>query len=599
MSNRPEDKSKGKGESVFDKAIHAFSPIDKSLQDIRAPQAASRIPKPLGKQNQRSKDRESPQSKDGERTINAFNHIDHLLPELEGKQPASNTNNGGGKGQAQATGGTSGQRLTPPRNSVGLGERNTPTSIPKASSSRTPKPAPAPAPTSATARRAAYERQKVQAVREKASKTPRQGNPSNLKKPGNNTARQGNLSNSNSKPRNNNARQGNRGNNSKPLSPAPNDPNHLTDDGNNSDNGKIGRPGRESLPCPADSGLKLPFDLVAETYAASIRDRGCKNYLDYPARVHHLKYPTPTASSVDWEYAHLHQKVSLERVHMRWNRSMTTDDRRNMDKYFLRFNSSSNTENSKQIMGFRPYRDTLVIDCAYLQGYDDRMVELLGPKLDDSNTDPGPLVPFLAAADREKIKILAVEARAFVPEAKINCVATVLARAFPHLERIFTTATAVIDRPAPASWDLETEFAWWMPFDEAVLLEKREGKTTVADFGKRYDLIPVAEARSSLALRVEDAFNEARKEILAKSEETKAQKSLDEEPATGGDLDVLVFEADGSDHEPEESEDQPQAFKAEPYIMLYFRDAYDRAVSHGMSEPSELVSLAHVDLGLK
>lgn len=374
-----------------------------------------------------------------------------------------------------------------------------------------------------------------------------------------------------------------------------------------------------------------PCDLATETYAAIIKTPGFDTYLDYPARIYHLKYPTSgeaAAPEADWEDLHLHQRVSQPRIHARWTRPITTADRTRMRAYFFRFTSPVPSSSTRDILGFRPYRDILLLDAAYLTAHVAHRAALR--RLYRRPLDPSAsLVPFIAEPDRHtKVTMLAVSASAFSSYLSNTTTTThpdtrlceLLAKTFPSLRRLLLFAPGVVDRPASAAWDLEVEFARWMPLADALQLEAEQHNynKSVAAFACAAGLLSQSSARGPgpLVRAVEAAWTKSRDETLPPRRVRLAaikratSASLIEKPVgslptlapppihvartsvgvkTGSQITMTGAVVAGGE--------EKTSFRTEAFVLMYYRDAYERAISKGWKHEA-LVPLDHLDLGL-
>lgn len=620
-SSRDKGKGKGKGESA--PGLHStpspFEPIENPLQNTRPghnPSNNTRKPKQppahkpssshhraavkAGQQHRRPALDESPRTKKARAAaIRALDRIDDLLPMVEGLQVGDGDGQGKGKGKDKQ-----------PQRSGGVGVRN--------------------------------RDQAVLLDHQGAVGQPSRGIPGDG----------GSKSNSTTQGR------------------APKGPQERTNDGDggadsnkNNRHRRLGGKGVAPLPSnpPHDppSASRAPYDLPTETYAAIIRNPSFDTYLDYPARIHHLKYSPPApapsgrAPTTDWEDLHLHQRVSQPRIHARWARAITNADRERMEAHFFHFTATNTTTTTTtDILGFRPYRDVLLLDAAYLAAHRARRATL--HRLYRPLADPAAsLVPSIAKADRRaKVTLLAVSAAAFAsPGASPDGICEVLAAAFPSLRRLLLFAPAVVARPPSAAWDLEVEFARWMPLADAVRLEagaqqsdddsdSSNSNKPVAAFARAAGLLHSSSAgaagRPPLVRAVEAAWARARDETQPSRrarvaaiktgtsasliEKTAGSASVSARARASPPVDVAEAEtgsqvsstgaivAGGEEEAHDESGSSssnsrfgPQrkaSFRAEAVILLYYRDAFERAVSKGW-EHEALVPLDHLDLGLE
>lgn len=365
----------------------------------------------------------------------------------------------------------------------------------------------------------------------------------------------------------------------------------------------------------------IPVDMPTESYAAIAVTPGFEHYVDYPARVHHLRDPTapprrgssPFAPS--WEDIHLHQRVSVPRVHARWARDITPADRANMTS-FLRF---VGPDGRTPVMGFRPHKDLIYLDGKYLASF-----------LEARTTAhrrlaaPPELIPFIAAADRAKIDTLAVSGRIFHSGPTRASMCEVLARTFPCLRRLILTAPAIIDRPAVAGWDLESEFALWGRRGVVKGKMQVEKTSTVAGSVDRRgpDLDP--HAHGAVFFRdVQMAFVRARRDLAERRTRGDQIRNETELPTAGAALSKSERRYTGmympvrgesgleSDSDSQNStcavvgiisnslgagiEHGPvRELTIEAYALLYYRDAFNRAVENGWVT-EELVSADNLD----
>lgn len=364
-------------------------------------------------------------------------------------------------------------------------------------------------------------------------------------------------------------------------------------------------------------GLKAPYDLPTEYYAAIIRQTDFELYLDYPVRIHHLKYPhsSPQGSKAaqagtDWEAIHLHQRVSSPRVYTRWARHITPADRARMESHFFRFadNPSTTTRSNtsetgtSNSLGYRPHRDTLLLDEAYLKAHKAHLAAHRHA-LDPASS----LIPIIGdAKSRAKVTCLAVSAAAFASATPtstsyspktadaatsrdaIETLCTTLATAFPNLVQLILFAPAVADRPAGvASWALETEFARWASLTEVLRLEAEgaasssaQGPLPAASFAMAAGLLDDSSSSNGtysapLVRAVEEAWARARDAVAA------AESSSDS-ASQGSSTEAVVG----------------MACIVQPLVLVYFRDAFERAVANGW-EHERLVPIDHIDLELE
>lgn len=386
----------------------------------------------------------------------------------------------------------------------------------------------------------------------------------------------------------------------KALPPIPND-----DENDNSDYGHSPTDASEQV---KPAGHPLPIDLPTTYYEALRLADAPSTYIDYPARIHHLKYPTEMFTPSighKWEEIHLHQKVSSPRLYTRWTRPAAAADTERSRDFFVRFHAAG----YEPFMGFRPYTDILFLDGQYME-------TILGRRHESSATmpenDADSLVPFLTAVDRAKVRILAVAASAFATERARVC--AVLVRAFPALMRVFLVSVATVPRPSSAAWDLETEFARWIKVSNATrTVQARKTEEVVGSvgaYGVKHGLLDEEgeeEDRSRvspLAEEIEAAFVLAR-ESGRRTAENRAQAEQDlgkkREPVDWDKVDyskVLDPRTSTSDRSSGSSRSSgvTRKIKVDAYIMLYFQDAYDRAVSKGLSKELDRISVDHLDL---
>ncbi|KAJ4424900.1 hypothetical protein N0V82_000403 [Gnomoniopsis sp. IMI 355080] len=369
------------------------------------------------------------------------------------------------------------------------------------------------------------------------------------------------------------------------------------------------------------AGTPLPVDLPTTYYEAVRLADAPSTYIDYPARIHHLKYPTEVFTpSVGhkWEDIHLHQKVSSPRLHTRWTRPATATDTERSRDFFVRFHATG----YEPFMGFRPYTDILFLDGQYmaaavLGGRRSRHRRHGSAPTTPDETDADSLVPFLTAADRVKVRILAVAASAFGSTKEERAqVCAALVRAFPALVRVFLVSVAPVPRPSSAAWVLETEFARWIKVSHATRAQARKTEEVVGSvgaYGVKHGLVEEEEENEEggcsgnpLAEEIEAAFVLAR-ESGRRTAENRAQAEQDlekeREPVDWDKVDyskMLAPRTSTSDRSSGSSRSSgvTRKIKVEAYIMLYFQDAYDRAVSKGLSEEFDRISVDHLDLAI-
>lgn len=370
------------------------------------------------------------------------------------------------------------------------------------------------------------------------------------------------------------------------------------------------------------AGTPLPVDLPTTYYEAVRLADAPSTYIDYPARIHHLKYPTEVFTpSVGhkWEDVHLHQKVSSPRLHTRWTRPATATDTERSRDFFVRFHASG----YEPFMGFRPYTDILFLDGQYMAaavlGGRRRRDQRHGsaPTTTPDETDADSLVPFLTAADRVKVRILAVAASAFGSTTEERApVCAALVRAFPALVRVFLVSVAPVLRPSSAAWDLETEFARWIKVSDATRAPARKTEEVVGSvgaYGVKHERLEEDEKEEAggrsgdpPAEEIEAAFVLAR-ESGRRTAENRAQAERDlekeREPVDWDKVDYSKMmdprtPTSGRSSRSSRSSGVTRKIKVESYIMLYFQDAYDRAVSKGLSEEFDRISVDHLDLAV-
>lgn len=335
----------------------------------------------------------------------------------------------------------------------------------------------------------------------------------------------------------------------------------------------------EEAPPPAD----LPADLPTAYYAALAASPAPtatagevgeeessvipKPYLDYPARILHLKFPVENAHPApdpsprpQWEDIHLHQRVASPRVQARW---MNSDPSTvpgllaRAREFFLQFNAPEYLE---PFLGFRPYTDVLLLDSAYVKAY---------LKAADAQEGERDLVPFIAAADRDKVRSVAVAA-SLLGEEEAGGQATValLAGAFPSLAHVWLVSIADVERPASAAWERETEFArWCVVGSEGGKVEaKGTGAVVAAGFAECGQVAAAAAAAEEGGVGV-----------------VQVRSPLEERVETA--LAAAVGHG--------------RAVRAEALIMLYFRDAFDRACANGWDPSADRVDIDHLDLRIE
>lgn len=348
----------------------------------------------------------------------------------------------------------------------------------------------------------------------------------------------------------------------------------------------------------------LPVDLPTTYYEALRLVDAPSTYLNYPARIHHLKYPTKeftTSVGHKWEDIHLYQKVSSPRLYTRWTRPATAADTERSRDFFVRFHAAG----YEPFMGFRPYTDILFLDGQYMAAVLERRANAAPPE-----TDADSLVPFLTAADRVKVRILAVAVSAFGTERARVCAA--LGMAFPALARVFLVSVAPVPRPVSAAWDLDTEFARWIKVSDVARIESQraeEGVRSVGAYGVKHGLLEEegGSGGSPLAEEIEAAFVLAR-ESGRRTAENRAQAEQDlekkTEPVNWDKVDYWKMldrrqstgeRSSGSSR----SSGVTRKIMVEAYFMLYFQDAYARAISKGLSDKLDRTSVDHLDLGME
>lgn len=262
-------------------------------------------------------------------------------------------------------------------------------------------------------------------------------------------------------------------------------------------------------------------------------------------------------------------------------------------------------------MGFRPYKDILFLDGQYINAAilkDGRASVDLAERL----------VPFLTAADRVKVRILAVAASAFHLPPNRDLVCAALLSAFPGLLHVFLVSVAPVARPVSAAWDLDTEFARWVNVSNnarGVSKVQRTGDVVASvsaygEGGQQRDELTGGEnggGGSPLVEEVEAAFVLARESGLRTAENrAQAEKALEKRRETVDwdsiDLSkVLAPRTPTSDVSSgsNRSSGVARKIKVEPYVMLYFKDAYDGAVSKGWLEDADRTSVDHLDLAME
>lgn len=260
-------------------------------------------------------------------------------------------------------------------------------------------------------------------------------------------------------------------------------------------------------------------------------------------------------------------------------------------------------------MGFRPYKDILFLDSQYINAAvleDGRAGVDLAERL----------VSFMTAADRIKFRILAVAASAFHLPPNRARVCSALLGAFPGLMHVFLVSVAPVPRPVSAAWDLDTEFAQWVKMSNNAreVFKAQRTEDVVASVGaygeggqQRDWLSGEDKDVSPLVGEVEAAFVLARESGLRTVENrAQAEKALEKERETidwdNIDLSkVLAPRTPTSDISSgsNRSSGVARKIKVEAYVMLYFKDAYDRAVSKGWSEEADRTSVGHLDLNME
>lgn len=332
----------------------------------------------------------------------------------------------------------------------------------------------------------------------------------------------------------------------------------------------------------------LPVDLPTAYYAALAARTNDDNdndapttYINYPARIHHLKYPPATlpqptspielSSPLRWEDLHLRQKVSSPRLHTRWTQPATAETTARAAAHFLQFQQPSlyGAQHPGGFLGFQPYADFLYLDAAYMDAafaaLDASGIAALeqGVGAEDAAPDFDVVVPFLSAEDRRKVRVLAVSAAA-LGEGEGGRRSTAnrvlgLVGAFPELTGVMLVSVAAVERPASAAWDLETEFARWCGFMDVVRAERDSGEEGEVE---KWGLV-----RGLL-------------------------EHEGQEKETHAPLEVKVMEAlrRAAVHD--------KRVGANALVMLYFRDAFERATDEGWEPGLDLVSVDHLDLGM-
>lgn len=228
----------------------------------------------------------------------------------------------------------------------------------------------------------------------------------------------------------------------------------------------------------------------------------------------------------------------------------------------------------------------------------------------------------------------------------------ILAAALPALGRLLLVSTAVVDRPPSAAWDLEAEFARWARLADVVALEQQQQQQT--NQNRNQEEGPVARrARetSPLPRAVETAYATALRTVLParavrlaairgktsasriarpkQQQQTHAHahttKPKAREGGGGGkwttlpppppspvtedearfevsDLSSTESVVSGGGRSDEEDEmggsGGPWPLTVEPFVLLYYRDAFERAVAQGWTH-DELLPVDHIDLGLE
>lgn len=264
-------------------------------------------------------------------------------------------------------------------------------------------------------------------------------------------------------------------------------------------------------------------------------------------------------------------------------------------------------------MGFRPYRDILFLDSQYINA---AILEQQQDRVSVDTFGAESLVPFIMATDRIKIRILAVAASAFhLPPNRARVCAALLS-AFPGLVHVFLVSVAPVTRPVSAAWDLDTEFARWIKVsDEAArgVVKVQRTEDVVASVGayggqreQRNDN-DNATGSNPLVDEVEAAFVLARESGLRTAENrAQAEKALEKgrETVDWDNVDlskVLAPRTPTSDVSSgsNRSSGVAKKVKVEAYVMLYFQDAYDRAVSKGWSGEADRTSVNHLELAME
>lgn len=261
---------------------------------------------------------------------------------------------------------------------------------------------------------------------------------------------------------------------------------------------------------------------------------------------------------------------------MRWTQPATPETTARAAQHFVPFREPQHY--TKPFLGLRPYTDILYLDDAYLTAAFAAVdasglaaIDAVG--IDAAEPDWDVLVPFLAAPDRALVRVLAVSAAAVSADAvgserhtTANRVAGLRA-AFPALSHLMLVSVAAIERPASAEWDLETEFARWCPMREVVRVEK-ESELAVKD----YVVGEFATANGLVAVGGPERDVEGERQR--------------------GWLEVRVEEALRRDAP------RGRPVRAEAVVMLYFRDAFDRATDAGWSPGLDFIDVDHLDLGM-
>lgn len=356
-------------------------------------------------------------------------------------------------------------------------------------------------------------------------------------------------------------------------------------------------------------GTSLPIDLPTTYYEALRLADAPSTYINYPSRIHHLKHPTQEFTPFlghKWEDIHLHQKLSSPRLQTRWTRPSHPGEPKLSREFFMRFHAGAGYE---PFMGFRPYKDIFFLDGQYMAA----MLE------HSREAERLVVVPFLTSADRSKIRILAVAASAFHRPLTRARVCAALLSAFPGVVHVFLVSVAPVPRPVSAAWDLDTEFARWIkvPNHATRSVKAQRTKDLVASVGayggegqQRDELNEnedVVGGKDSLVEQVEGAFVLVRESGLRTAENrAQAEEALERKRETPDwdniDLEkILEPRTSTSDVSSGSTRSSGVArkIKVEACVMLYFKDAYDRAVSKGWSAEADLTSVDHLNLEME